>query len=69
MDRSGTTMIACLSLWFASLSSAMYISARLLPEAGGDLMSRYCSPRFCQTRSCIGRMPSAFARVELPLCA
>ena len=30
----------------ASLSSAMNISARLLPEAGGDLISRYCSPRF-----------------------
>jgi hypothetical protein len=29
-----------------SLSSAMNISARLLPEAGGDLMSKYGSPRF-----------------------
>ena len=46
IDFSGTTMMACLSFWFASLSSAMNISARLLPEAGGDLMSRYCSPRF-----------------------
>ena len=31
--------------WFRSLSSAMNISARLVPEAGGDLISRYCSPR------------------------
>ena len=37
---SGTTMIACFSPWLACLSSAMNISARLLPEAGGDLMSK-----------------------------
>jgi hypothetical protein len=46
MDFSGTTMMACFKPWFLSLSSAMNISARLLPDAGGDLMSRYCSPRF-----------------------
>jgi hypothetical protein len=46
MDFSGTTMMACLMPWFLSLSSATNISARLLPDAGGDLMSRYCSPRF-----------------------
>jgi hypothetical protein len=46
IDFSGTTTIACLSPWLCSLSSAMNISARLLPEAGGDLISRYCSPRF-----------------------
>ena len=45
MVFSGTTMIACLSPCLCSLSSAMNISARLLPEAGGDLRSRYCSPR------------------------
>lgn len=47
-------------------SSAINTSARLLPEAGGDLMSRHCSPRFCQTRSCMGRMPNELERVELP---
>ena len=46
IDRSGTTMIACFTPWFASLSSAMNISARDLPDAGGDLISRYCSPRW-----------------------
>lgn len=39
-------MIACFKPWLWSLSSAMNMSARLLPDAGGDLMSRYCSPRF-----------------------
>jgi hypothetical protein len=66
MDFSGATMIVCLSFWFASLSSAMNISARLFLETGGDLMSKYCSPRFCQARSCMGRMPRALPRVELP---
>ena len=42
---SGTTMIAWLRPWLASLSRAMNIRARLLPDAGGDLISRYCSPR------------------------
>ena len=45
IDFSGTTMIACLRPWFCSLSSAMNMSARLLPDAGGDLIRRYCSPR------------------------
>src|SRR5947208_14120401 len=58
--------MACLIFWFANLSSATNMSALLLPDAGGDLISRYCSPRFCQTRSCIGRMPIAFDLVELP---
>ena len=50
----------------SSLSSAMNISARLFPEAGGDLMSRYCSPRFC-IRALLHR-PHAqrVGRVELP---
>src|SRR5690606_41196012 len=46
MDFSGTTMMACFKPWLCSLSSAINIRARLLPDAGGDLMSRYCSPRF-----------------------
>ncbi|MNY64453.1 hypothetical protein D3C86_2015720 [compost metagenome] len=46
MDFSGTTIMACFKPWLLSLSSATNISARLFPDAGGDLMSRYCSPRF-----------------------
>src|SRR5690606_36444801 len=69
IDFSGTTMMACFSPCLASLSSAMNIRARLLPEAGGDLISRYCSPRLSKARSCIGRMPSSLALVELPLRA
>ncbi len=46
IDFSGTTMIAWRTPWFWSLSSAMNISARLFPDAGGDLINRYCSPRF-----------------------
>jgi len=42
--RRGTTMIACFSFWLCSSSRATIISARLFPEAGGDLISRYCSP-------------------------
>ena len=38
--------LALMPLDCASLSSAINISARLFPEAGGDLISRYCSPRF-----------------------
>ncbi|WP_265286481.1 hypothetical protein [Verminephrobacter eiseniae] len=45
MERSGTTMMACRKPWLLSLSSAMNINARDLPEAGGDLISKYCSPR------------------------
>ena len=63
---SGTTMIACLQPWFCSLSSAMNISARLLPEAGGDLMSRYCSPRFCVGALLHRAHAERVARVELP---
>ena len=59
-------MIACFSFWLMSLSSATNISARLLPDAGGLLISRYCSPRRSQTRSCIARMPMWFDLVELP---
>src|SRR5690606_29714435 len=69
MDFSGTTIIACLMFWLWSLSRAINISARLLPEAGGDLISRYCSPRRSKARSCIGRMPSSLDLVELPLPA
>jgi hypothetical protein len=64
IDFSGTTTIACRSPSFASLSRVTNISARLLTDAGGDLMSRYYSPRFLQTRSCIGRMPRALARLD-----
>ena len=46
MDFSGTTTMACLRPWLANLSKAMNIRARLFPDAGGDLISRYCSPRF-----------------------
>lgn len=67
MDFSGTTIMACLIPWFSSLSSAMNIRARLLPEAGGDLMRRYCSPRFSYALSCIGRIPRALALVDAPL--
>jgi len=45
MDFSGTTISACLRPWFSILSSAMNINARDLPEAGGDLISKNCSPR------------------------
>src|SRR5690606_30879254 len=69
MDFSGTTMMACLSPWFLSLSNAMNMRARLLPEAGGDLISRYCSPRRSKTRSCIGRMPSSLDLVDRPFWA
>ena len=44
----------------------MNINARLLPDAGGDLMSRYCSPRFSYARSCITRMPSSLALTDAP---
>ena len=47
----------------------MNISARLLPEAGGDLISRYCSPRFAHARACIGRMPNSLAWLDAPVRA
>ena len=69
MVFSGTTMTAWRTPWFASLSSAMNMSARLFPEAGGDLIRRYCSPRFPQARSCIGRIPSSLDRMVRPVRA
>ena len=69
MDRSGTTTMACFKPWLCSLSSAINISARDLPEAGGDLINRYCSPRLAYARSCIARMPSALALLDAPVRA
>ena len=43
--------------------------ARLLPEAGADVMSKSCSPRLSSARSCMGRMPSLLTLVELPFRA
>ena len=40
--------------------------ARLLPAAGGDVMSKSCSPRLSSARSCMGHTPSSLALVELP---
>lgn len=47
----------------------MSINARLLPDAGGDLISRFCSPRLEYARSCIGRMPSSLALLDAPVRA
>ena len=38
---SGTAMMTFLTPWLISLSKAKNIMARDLPEAGGDLMSKY----------------------------
>ncbi len=59
MERSGTTIMACLTPWLLSLSNAINISARDLPDAGGDLINKYCSPRLAKARSWMVRMPSA----------
>jgi hypothetical protein len=69
IERSGTTMIACRTLWLCNLSSAMNISARDLPDAGGDLINKYCSPRRVHARACISRMPSSSARDDAPVRA
>src|SRR5690606_20492556 len=69
MERSGTTMIAFRTFWLCSLSSAMNISARDLPDAGGDLIRRYCSPRIAYARSCMVRMPSSLDLVDAPVWA
>ena len=58
IERSGTITIAFLIFWFWSLSKAININALLFPEAGGDLISKYCSPLFAYARSCIGRIPN-----------
>lgn len=67
MERSGTTTIALATPWLCSLSSAMNIRARDLPDAGGDLISRYRSPRRSKARSCMARMPISLALVEAPV--
>jgi hypothetical protein len=46
VDVSGTTINAFFNPWFFNLSKAININALLLPDAGGDLISKYCSPRF-----------------------
>ena len=68
INFSGTVMTAFLSCWLWSLSRAMNIRARLFPEAGGDLMMRYCSPRFWKALSCMGRIPSSLVFWDRPLC-
>src|SRR5699024_9479823 len=69
MLRSGTKISACFTPCRCTLSNATNISARLFPDAGGDLISRYCSPRFSYARSCMGRMPNALFFAECPVCA
>ena len=65
----GTTTIARLTFWLCSLSSATNISARLLPDAGGDFNNKYCSPRNCQTWLCTARIPIPLGVIDLPLPA
>jgi hypothetical protein len=70
MDRSGTMMIACLRPWFASLSSAMKISAQLFPEAGGRLDQQIRLAALPVGALLHGAHPEReFARIELLSCA
>ena len=62
-------MMACFKFWLCSLSKAINIKARDLPEAGGDLINKYCSPRRAYARACMVRMPSSLAWLEAPVQA
>ena len=66
IERSGTATITLRTPWLYSLSRATNMSARLLPEAGGALISRCCALRCSYTLCCISRMPSWFVFTLLP---
>ena len=65
---SGTATTTFLMPWFANLSSAINIKARLLPDAGGALMSKKRLLRCSYARACISRIPNGFTAVAVPVC-
>ncbi|MNL56354.1 hypothetical protein D3C87_1798430 [compost metagenome] len=69
IERSGTAMMALVSPWLISLSSAINMSARDLPEAGGAFNKRYWEFLASKARSCISRMPNWLVLVLFPVWA
>ena len=66
---SGTATTTRFNPWCANLSSAMNIKARLLPDAGGALISRNRLSRAAYAFACISRIPSSLVADERPVCS
>ncbi len=65
---SGTATTTFFMPWFTSLSKAMNINARLLPDAGGAFISRKRLLRASYALACISLIPRASVLLEAPVC-